>query len=481
MAKHSSIYLIGNISSKLIGLVLLPLYTSRITLSDYGFYALFDVSIQFCQGFLHLGIPNALFRWMNLEQKETEKKAIFFSSYLFTVLFLLIICLPLFFLSTSLARGILGEASMNIYFQLSTLIIFFSILNMIPLFTLRVREKSLYYVVAVLAKFVVQLLVTILAIVQYDKGILGIFLGLVVSEVLMFVMLLPFVIRQTVLRVLPKELKEMIRFGFPLSLSGLASRVLNIGDRYVLGYLTTLEVVGAYDIGYRIANAVDVILIHSFQNSFQQLVWKNVKAPNIRRLVRKLLDYFLFVFLWIILAVSVFSYDLVNLLTVTYEEYLAAAVIIPTILLSIVFRGAGFIFNQTLQMANKTAPIAYIMTGTAILNIGLNFLFIPFWGMQGAALATLFSFIIYSGISAYLSEKYFQITYTWSNIGKLFVTTVFLYGAITLLPPLPPVPLIIIKIVFIALFPFLLYVFRFYELRELTTLKNLLSKKSLKK
>jgi len=481
MAKHSGIYMIGNVSSKLIGLILLPLYTSMIRISDYGFYSLFDVSIQFCQGFLHLGLPNALFRWMNLEEGEQDKKAVFFTAYTFTALIVILVTLPLYFFSGYLARGIFSNPAMGIYFKFSAAIITLSVLNMIPLFTLRIREKSVYYVIVAVLKFAVQLLVTVLMIVRYEKGILGIFWGQLMGEALTFFLMLPFVWSQMSFRFLPVTLKEMIRFGFPLSFSGLASRVLNIGDRYILGFLTTLEMVGAYDIGYRIANAVDIILIRSFNNAYQQMIWKHVRAANIRRIIRKFLNYFLFVFLWIILAVSVFSYDLVNLMTVTYDEYLAASIIIPTILLALVIRGMGFIFKQTLQMASKTAMIAYITLGSAVLNIGLNFLMIPRWGMQGAALATLLSFLFSSGISAWLSEKYFETHYEWLNMGKLFLSAALIYISIQCLPALSLLSAILAKLILLSLFPLLLYLFRFYEFREIDTLKKMLRNKSRKK
>ncbi|MGC9513223.1 MAG: polysaccharide biosynthesis C-terminal domain-containing protein [Fidelibacterota bacterium] len=480
MAKHSGIYMIGNVSSKLIGLILLPLYTSMIRISDYGFYSLFDVSIQFCQGFLHLGLPNALFRWLNLEEDEENKKAVFFTAYTFTALIVFLMMLPLYFFSGLLAGGIFSNPGMSVYFKLSAFIITLSVLNMIPLFTLRVREKSLYYVIVAVLKFTLQLLVTVLMIVRYEQGILGIFWGQLAGELLAFCLMLPFVMTQISFRFMPRTLKEMIRFGFPLSFSGLASRVLNIGDRYVLGFLTTLEMVGAYDIGYRIANAVDIIFIRSFNNAYQQMIWKHVRADNIRRIIRKFLNYFLFVFLWIILAVSVFSYDLVNLMTVTYDEYLAASVIIPTILLALVIRGMGFIFKQTLQMASRTAVIATITITSAVLNIGLNFLMIPWWGMQGAAVATLLSFLVSSGISAWLSEKYFETRYEWLNMGKLFLSAALIYLSIYCLPDLSLVSDILAKLILLSLFPLILYLLRFYEFREIETLKNMLKKQSRK-
>jgi O-antigen/teichoic acid export membrane protein len=140
----------------------------------------------------------------------------------------------------------------------------------------------------------------------------------------------------------------------------------------------------------------------------------------------------------------------------------------------------GFIFKQTLQMVSRTAVIATITVTSAVLNIGLNFLMIPWWGMQGAALATLLSFLVSSGISAWLSEKYFETRYEWLNVGKLFLSAALIYLSIYCLPDLSLVSGILAKLILLSLFPLILYLFRFYEFREIETLKNMLKKQSRK-
>ena len=59
--KHSSIYGIGSIASKLIGIILLPLYTKHLTTADFGVYGYFEI-ILFLLPMVALGLPFALQR-----------------------------------------------------------------------------------------------------------------------------------------------------------------------------------------------------------------------------------------------------------------------------------------------------------------------------------------------------------------------------------------------------------------------------------
>ena len=65
--KHTSIYGTGTIASKLIGIILLPLYTEHISIDDFGVYGLFEIILQLLAVFA-LGIPVALQRWIGLKE-----------------------------------------------------------------------------------------------------------------------------------------------------------------------------------------------------------------------------------------------------------------------------------------------------------------------------------------------------------------------------------------------------------------------------
>lgn len=77
--KHTAIYSLGNLSTKIIGLILLPLYTSYLTTSEYGILAILEVTSQFFVTIVGLGISSGMMRWYAVETSEAKKKSIVFT------------------------------------------------------------------------------------------------------------------------------------------------------------------------------------------------------------------------------------------------------------------------------------------------------------------------------------------------------------------------------------------------------------------
>jgi O-antigen/teichoic acid export membrane protein len=75
-----------------------------------------------------------------------------------------------------------------------------------------------------------------------------------------------------------------------------------------------------------------------------------------------------------------------------------------------------YIFAPGLDIEKKTKTIAMINIVSAVMNILLNILLIPFLGIMGSALATLISSSLLFLIYMTLSQKIYAIPYTWEKI-----------------------------------------------------------------
>ncbi len=67
--KQTAIYSIGNMSTKLIGLILLPLYTDYLTTADYGILSIFEITSQFLTAILGFRMSGAMMRWLAVEKR----------------------------------------------------------------------------------------------------------------------------------------------------------------------------------------------------------------------------------------------------------------------------------------------------------------------------------------------------------------------------------------------------------------------------
>jgi len=81
--KHSSIFALGKISTKLVGFILLPIYTKEISVADYGILGILELIDLLGSNVLSIGMPQALLRWYTLAETQIDKQKIVFTNFIF--------------------------------------------------------------------------------------------------------------------------------------------------------------------------------------------------------------------------------------------------------------------------------------------------------------------------------------------------------------------------------------------------------------
>ena len=134
-------------------------------------------------------------------------------------------------------------------------------------------------------------------------------------------------------------------------------------------------------------------------------------------------------FLWILLFL--WSDNIIRIrfgnFTFFGEQYWAATDNVPIIGLAYVFHACYLIQLPGIYHLEKTGLISWVRGIGAIVNIILNFLFIPKYGIMGAASGTCFSFMLMAAILYFINKRIFPISYNWNRLGMIFATAGFIY------------------------------------------------------
>ncbi len=75
--KHTAVYSLGNISTKLVGFILLPLYTTHLSTEEYGVLAILQAIAQILIGVFGLSLPTAMMRWAAPEKDLLNKNPLY--------------------------------------------------------------------------------------------------------------------------------------------------------------------------------------------------------------------------------------------------------------------------------------------------------------------------------------------------------------------------------------------------------------------
>jgi O-antigen/teichoic acid export membrane protein len=470
--KHTAIYSLGNIATKLIGIVLLPLYTTHITVAEYGVLGILEITIMILTQVLILGQSQAFLRFHDLEGYKERRKSTLFTIFIFLFATGLLINIVGQSCTSKLSSLFSKPTDFAVYFRLCFVIIFLRIINNLFLSVLRANEKSIFYAIANTIKFIIILGFNIYFVAFAKIGIKGILYSYLIGDGVLFLILFPGRIFEMAPKFDSKIFKAAFVFGFPLIFSSLAHMLLNMGNRYILKLLVNYEEVGLYNLGYKVAGVLNMFFIQSFTLGLLPSAYKMYGKKGDKRYYSKMLTYFVFVLCWAGLGLSLFSAEIVKILSPNNSDYWSAHTVIPIIVLSYIFSGAKSVTALGMYLKGKTQFIAYITALALFINIALNFLFIPKHGMMGAAYATLIAFIALYFLSYSISDRLYKIPFENLKLLKLILLTIALYYVSVIFQSISLPLNILLKIAILVSFPFILYVVNFYEKIELETIKK---------
>ena len=175
--KHSLIYGLGNVLSKVAGLILLPLYTSYLTTEEYGALALLEVTSQLLIVFFSFKISTAMLRWCSTEKDPDKEKSIIYTTFVSVLTIGIFLFVIGYLFSEKLALLLFDSLDYELYFVAVSLWATFGIIIEVPLSIMRLREKAFQYMLINLSRFLTVLLLNIYFVAFAEYGVLGIVFG----------------------------------------------------------------------------------------------------------------------------------------------------------------------------------------------------------------------------------------------------------------------------------------------------------------
>ena len=193
---------------------------------------------------------------------------------------------------------------------------------------------------------------------------------------------------------LKQTAKTMLVFGVPLVAAGAGNRIISFFDVLMLTYYGTLTEVGIYNIS--LPFAMSMLFISSAVTAVSLPIltesWTKGLFDKFRKTLRKIKIYAGLLSVFSALVATVLSTILIGVLFGT--EYLGAVPSFIILVWGMVFFIIGSINYSALGAIDNTKPVAKITLMAAGLNIILNLLFIPKFGINGAAIATTISYFL---------------------------------------------------------------------------------------
>ena len=426
LGRHSAIYGIGGLVSRVIAVLLLPVYTRYLTPSDYGQIETLLALTTVMGLILRAGITSAFFRFYFDVDDDRGRTRVLRTSFWFTMgggtlglLLLLALAGPV---STLLfgtgdaadlvrASGVALWATVN-YEQLTALF--------------RVEERSVAFVSASLANVFLTIGITLWLVVALEKGPLGVIVGNFSGTLIVYLVLLGYRRDQLGLEFDRGLLREMNRFGLPLVPTALFLWVTNFSDRFFLVKLADVAEAGLYSVGVRVASAM-VLLLTAFRMAWPAFAYSIKDELEARRTYAYVLTYLTVITAWMALTLTLLAPWIVDVLAA--ESFAESADVVGPLAFSTVAYASYIVVAIGVGRARRT-QFNWVVTGAAALvNIVLNLALIPSYGMIGAAAATVAAYATMAIGMAWWSQRIYPVPYQWRRVATAALAAVALAAA----------------------------------------------------
>ena len=397
LLSNTFLFSISSIGTRFLIFLLVPLYTYTLSRGEYGTIDLVVTTSSLLIPFITLSIQDAILRY-GLD-KKSDTNSIIKSALIITFLgtLLLFLLIPLFNKLPYLSGNVNFLIIITVLYSYRTVMsTYLKAINKIKIF---VADSILFTLLLAISN--------ILFLAVYQLGIEGYFYSMILSS---FISLVFIIIYGKVFNSIQighfnlRLTKAMILFSTPMILNSVAWWINSYLDRFFLEYFLGADFVGLYSIAYKIPSmmtAVTAVFIQAW--SISAITEYSQEEKKFFSNVLKYLILSLFSLSIILITLSKFIMSIY-----VSPEFFASWRYIPFLVVGSVFLTLSNFFGSIFIASKKSGEVMLTTFYSAVVNILLNYLLIPKFGIQGAVLATMISYFTVYIARVIMSRKIFK-------------------------------------------------------------------------
>lgn len=422
LIRNIGIFTIGNLGSKFLTFLIVPLYTYVLTTEEYGLVDTTITLVSLLLPFFTCAIYEAILRY-TLNSKYSKEDV-------FTNCFIVLILGFLIFILVMPIINLFIDFNFLLYFIL--LLITQGIYTFFQQFSKGIDRNQVYTISGLIYTFIM-LVLNVLFLVNFKMGIPGYFLSMIVGYTIssIYITITTNIFKYFRVSVISKEsIKVYLRYSIPLVPNSIMWWVMNASSKFFILYFLDLSANGIYAIAFKIPTVISM-----FSQIFFQ-AWQ-ISAVEEENSTSKSTYYSKIYNLFSIVMFGISSFLLVVLkpliLNFFSQDYIDAWEYIPFLILAVVFSSFSSFIGVNYIVSKKTSGVFTSSLIGAITNCVFNIILIPYIGLYGASIATLLSYFIMWIIRYWDTKK--QINIQMNKFVYLFNTLIIAFQIILLYMP----------------------------------------------
>jgi len=190
--------------------------------------------------------------------------------------------------------------------------------------------------------------------------------------------------------------RAMLVYGLPLMILESLALVLRLSDRYLIEALLGVNELGMYSASYNLTAYLDIIVLAGLVQAVKPMymhLWESDSREATQAFLAKGLHVFLVLGMPVVVLFSLASPHLLNFLA--SPKYAPGTVIIPFVAFSFLLDGSVHFLAAGLYIRKNTKALMFWGVTATAINLVLNMLLIPVYGIVGAAAVTIASYAVF--------------------------------------------------------------------------------------
>ena len=415
LLKDIFIFTIGNMGSKLILFLLVPLYTNYLTTAEYGISELVFTVSQLLIPLISITVFDAVTRFGLMKSEKPENVLLCAFSVLAVGGIVTVFISELFVFYPPLKPW-------RWYLCAYTVL---SAATSVELNYLKVLDRNKQFALVSIIQTLVLALMNIWLLAIANIGVRGYLLSNISACAVAFVLCFLLGNVGTALKNATfdrKLLGRMTAFSTPLILNNISWWVIHSSDKIMIERMMDASALGIYTIAAKIPALVNV-LISIFTQAWGLASIREEESSQNTSFYSEILTVYSFLVVFAVLLINSVIKPFMQIYV--GADFREAWQYVPILLVSAAFSAISAFYGSVYSAIMKSKNNMFTTLAGALTNLVLNYVFIQIYGVWGAVLGTVAAYIVIMTSRIVDVQRYLHLSVSWGRfLGNLLLMCV---------------------------------------------------------
>lgn len=398
LIKGTIIYAIGSFGSKVLSLLIVPLYTFYIMPEELGNYDLILTTINLLIPIITFQITDAAYKWI-VENFEERKKIISCTYWILLISSIV----------SSILCMVIGKYAFGLrYATYLTVMLLVQMWFLSLQRLLRALKKQKTFVIAGIFQTFCFLILIVILVCGIKLKVDGLCISYTVAHLIAIIFML-LSCKDLIIKKITydkKNLFEMFKFSLPLIPNAMSWWLINSSDKYIIRIILGATSNGIYSVSSKFPAVLQTIN-SLFYSSWQDVAIREKAGEERNKFYTNTFEkYYELLFGFVLIMIPVTRLVLPFVVSV---EYKSAALYSTFIYLGMVFQGFSSFYGINYLNHNKTLGATSTSLIAAAVNLLIDLILMPYIGLYAAGISTFVGFFIMWLIRVKQTKKITQI------------------------------------------------------------------------